>query len=115
VVQQLESIRLFVVPDGMPAPPRDADIDLAEGWTAGALLPVMIPVGAQSNKGQCTVKLYLDGERTTAAALRRVAGSTIAGLEFYAAPRDVPDGFRRSGNTCGTVLLWSRELRTALP
>jgi hypothetical protein len=115
VVQQIESIRLFVVPDGVPAPPRDSDIDLAEGWAAGALLPVMIPVGAQPNKGQCTVKLFLDGERTTAAAMRRVAGSTIGGLEFFASPRDVPVGFRRSGNTCGTVVLWSKDRRNEQP
>ncbi len=115
VVQQVESIRFFMVPDSVPTPPRDADPDLAEGWIAGALLPVMVPVGAQSGMGQCTVKLFLDGERSTASALRRVAGSTIGGLEFFASPRDVPDGFRRSGNTCGTVLLWSREQHASQP
>ncbi len=115
VVQQVESIRFLIVPDSVPTPPRDADPDLAEGWIAGALLPVMMPVGAQSGMGQCTVKLFLDGERSTASALRRVAGSTIGGLEFFASPRDVPDGFRRSGNTCGTVVLWSQEQRTAQP
>ena len=104
----LGAIELFVVPDGVPAPPRADDVDLTEGWIAGAPLPVMQPAGVTREVTRCHLKLFVDGQRTSAASLRVMQGSTIGGMEFYARSRDVPDGFRRSGNTCGTVLLWSR-------
>lgn len=109
VVTRMDAIRLFVVPDGVPAPPRDDDVDLAEGWSAGATLPLMTPAGAPPSAARCHVKLFLDGERVSAAVLGSVAGTAIDGMEFYPSPRDVPDGFRRSGNRCGTLLLWGRE------
>ncbi|MDZ7632212.1 MAG: carboxypeptidase-like regulatory domain-containing protein [Gemmatimonadaceae bacterium] len=109
LLQRLDAIRILVVPEGVPAPSRDEDADLAEGWVAGAALPVMTPIGSAPPAGQCHVKLFLDGERTSAVALGSIAGSSVGGIEFYARPRDVPEGFRRSGNRCGTVLLWSRD------
>jgi len=58
---------------------------------------------------RCHVKIFLDGERVSAMTLGTVAGSVIGGSEFYPRPRKVPDGLRRAGNVCGTVLLWRRE------
>ena len=108
LLPQFGAIELFVVPDGVPAPQRADDVDLAEGWIAGATLPVMQPAGVTREVTRCQLKLFVDGQRTGAASLAVMQGSTIGGMEFYARPRDVPDGFRRAGNTCGTVLLWSR-------
>lgn len=109
LLQQFSAISLFIVPDGVPAPPRSGDVDLVEGWSAGAPLPVMLPVGAARASGQCHVKLFLDAERTSAAALRSRSHTDIAAMEFYARPQDVPANYRRSGNICGTVLLWSKS------
>ncbi len=115
LLRRFEGVSLFVVPDGVPAPPRDDDVDLAEGWTTGAFLPVIASAGASGASATCLLKLFLDGERVGAAALRRTSGAEIGAMELYAKPRDVPDGFRRSGNQCGTVLLWSRNGRTEVP
>jgi hypothetical protein len=109
VFNRLDGVRLFAVPDGVPAPPRDEDIDLAEAWAPGSLLPMMRPSVDGGTDGECLVKLFLDGARVSAVILRSVAADSIVALEYYARPRDVPSGFRRSGNACGTAMLWSRS------
>lgn len=115
LLQQLGDIRLFVVPDGGPAPPSSDDPDLAEGWSRGAPLPMMSLVDGSRAAGECHVKLFLDAERTNAAVLHAMPRSHIIAMEFYPRPRDVPDGFRRSGNICGTVLLWSTRAGATAP
>ena len=115
LLAQLSAISLFVVPDGVPAPSRVDDVDLAEAWIAGALLPMMLPVGGSRAAGQCLVKVYVDAERASAATLRSMPARRIGGVEFYRGPRDVPDGFRRSGNICGTVLLWAKAENDLVP
>jgi len=115
LLQQLGDIRLFVVPDGVPAPPSSDDPDLAEGWSRGAPLPMMSLVDGSRAAGQCHVKLFLDAERTSAAVLHAMPRSGILAMEFFPRPRDVPDGFRRSGNICGTVLLWSTRAGGTAP
>ncbi len=102
-------IRLFVVPADVPPPPRDDDPDLADSWVAGAVVPVMPVVSGGEPGADCLVKLFLDGERTTSTRMHALSSDALAALEFYQRPRDVPDGYRRGGNRCGTVLLWSRE------
>ncbi len=108
LLPRLRVLQLFRVPQDVPPPAKENDIDLAREWTVGATLPVMDVTAAPSATGAvCLVKLYLDGQRASVADLQSLPAAAIAAMEFYALPRDVPDPFRRSGNSCGTVLLWS--------
>jgi hypothetical protein len=104
----LPDVRLFSVPAEVPAPPADDDLDLAREWRAGATLPMVPMPGADSAMvSLCLVKLFLDDKRASVAELLSLASTDVAAMEFYRDPRDVPDPFRRSGNRCGTVVLWS--------
>ncbi len=76
---------------------------------------MMSPVDESRSAGQCHVKLFLDADRTNAAVLHAMPRSQILAMEFYPRPRDVPDGFRRSGTICGTVLLWSTRAGGTAP
>jgi len=53
------------------------------------------------------VTLYVDGRRAGLARLTALPAQDPAALEFYRSPREVPAGFRREGNRCGTALFWS--------
>ncbi len=104
----LPHVTLFYVPADVPAPPADGDVDLAREWRSGAQLP-MVPVGTSDSTlvSLCLVKLFLDDKRASVQELRQLSATDIAAIEFYRDPRDVPNPFRPSGNTCGTAVLWS--------
>ena len=104
----IPALRQFRVPDESPRPPADADIDLERERRAGAELP-MVPMATTESTTPwlCLVKLFVDGQRASVAQLRSLPATALAALEFYGSPRDVPSDFRRSGNRCGTAILWS--------
>lgn len=103
----LPELRLLQVPDGTPLPPVDDDVDLAREWRTGADLPMMRLTTDSVTTWTCLVKLFLDGKRASVTQLAALPSREVAALEFYRAPPQVPPDFRRSGNRCGTAVLWS--------
>lgn len=112
LLQGLAGTSLISAPTDMPSVPAEADPDLAREWRAGAELPMM-PTGNTDAGAQlvCLVKVYLDGRRSGLAQLSALPAQDVAALEFYRSPREVPAGYRREGNRCGTAMFWSFEDR----
>ncbi|MES3032460.1 MAG: carboxypeptidase-like regulatory domain-containing protein [Gemmatimonadota bacterium] len=108
LLQGVDGITLIDVPPDIQGVPAEGDPDLAREWRAGAELPMM-PAGAADDGTplQCLVKVYLDGRRAGLAQLAALPARDVVALEFYRSPRDVPAGFRREGNRCGTAIFWS--------
>ena len=110
LLQGVDGITLFSVPDDVMHVPAEADPDLSREWRAGAELPMM-PSGNRDSGTElvCLVKVYLDGRRAGLAQLAALSARDVAALEFYRLPREVPVGYRREGNRCGTAMFWSFE------
>lgn len=101
-------VTLIEVPPDLPGVPAEGDPDLAREWRAGAELPMMLTEGADDGTPlQCLVKVYLDGQRAGLAQLAALPARDVVALEFYRRPREVPAGYRREGNRCGTAIFWS--------
>jgi hypothetical protein len=101
-------VTLIEVPTDLPGVPAEGDPDLAREWRAGAALPMMLIEGADDGTPlQCLVKVYLDGQRAGLAQLAALPAKDVVALEFYRSPREVPAGYRREGNRCGTAIFWS--------
>lgn len=108
LLQGVDGVTLIDVPPDVPGVPAEGDPDLAREWRAGAELPMM-PAGAADDGTplQCLVKVYLDGRRAGLAQLAALPAHDVVALEFYRSPREVPAGYRREGNRCGTAVFWS--------
>jgi len=108
LLQGVDGVTLINVPPDVPGVPAEGDPDLAREWRAGAELPMM-PAGAADDGTplQCLVKVYLDGRRAGLAQLAALPAQDVVALEFYRSPREVPAGYRREGNRCGTAVFWS--------
>ena len=108
LLQGVDGVTLIDVPPDVPGVPAEGDPDLAREWRAGAELPMMPAGGADDGTPlQCLVKVYLDGRRAGLAQLAALPAQDVVALEFYRSPRDVPAGYRREGNRCGTAIFWS--------
>jgi hypothetical protein len=66
----------------------------------------------------CWVSVYIDGIRTydpiampgvNPPDFSQMYVTQYAGIEYYSGSATVPAEFNGSGNTCGTLLLWTRE------
>lgn len=108
LLQGVDGVTLIDVPPDVRGVPAEGDPDLAREWRAGAELPMM-PAGAADDGTplQCLVKVYLDGRRAGLAQLAALPAQDVVALEFYRSPREVPAGYRREGNRCGTAVFWS--------
>lgn len=104
----VDGVMLIDVPPDVPGVPAEGDPDLAREWRAGAELPMM-PAGAADDGTplRCLVKVYLDGRRAGLAQLAALLARDVVAIEFYRSPREVPAGYRREGNRCGTAIFWS--------
>ena len=108
LLQGVDGVTLIDVPPDVPGVPAEGDPDLAREWRAGAELPMMPAGGADDGTPlQCLVKVYLDGRRAGLAQLAALPAQDVVALEFYRSPREVPAGYRREGNRCGTAIFWS--------
>ena len=108
LLQGVGGVTLIDVPPDVPGVPAEGDPDLAREWRAGAALPMMPTGGADDGTPLlCLVKVYLDGQRAGIAQLAALPARDIVALEFYRWPREVPTGYRREGNRCGTAVFWS--------
>ena len=62
--------------------------------------------------GKCYVSIYQDGVPVSGADesdLEKMKTQDYAGVEFYSGASEIPPEYNATGNSCGVLLLWTRE------
>jgi hypothetical protein len=59
--------------------------------------------------GDCKMQLYMDGILVDDDDLEKMRVDQFAGVEYYPGGASVPPQYNRTGSSCGTMLLWTRE------
>jgi hypothetical protein len=62
--------------------------------------------------GKCYVTIYLDGVQVQGADetdLEKMKTQDYGGVEFYSGASEIPPEYNATGNSCGVLLLWTRE------
>ncbi|HEY4306875.1 MAG TPA: hypothetical protein VGM82_20560 [Gemmatimonadaceae bacterium] len=83
-------------------------IDCAHyGIRAGQCWPVTTRMGRIS--GGCAMQIYTDGIAVVDDDLEKMRVDQFAGVEYYPGGASVPPQYNKTGSSCGTLLLWTRE------
>ncbi|HXT16839.1 MAG TPA: TonB-dependent receptor [Gemmatimonadaceae bacterium] len=64
-------------------------------------------------RGDCSVRIYVDGEPYPNGNVDDFDPLTLEGVEVYRSASEIPADFRTSDATCGVIALWTRDPESA--
>jgi Carboxypeptidase regulatory-like domain/TonB-dependent Receptor Plug Domain len=76
---------------------------------AGEPQPVRMERSINTTNGECTVKIYVDGQPYPNGSVDDFDPLTLEGVEVYRSAAEIPADFRTRDATCGVIALWTRD------
>ena len=81
---------------------------------AGEPQPVQMRRSASSTlRGDCVVRLYVDGQRYENGNVDDFHPTFVEGIEVYRSASEIPADFRANDATCGVISIWTRDPEAA--
>jgi outer membrane receptor protein involved in Fe transport len=81
---------------------------------AGEPQPVQMRRSVSSTiGGNCTVRLYVDGQRYENGNVDDFHPTSVEGIEVYRSASEIPADFRAADATCGIISIWTRDPEAA--